>query len=258
MLFNTQEMLRRRIEHNVELQHAIELQGQRMANIELMDLKHQQPNNPLPPRFRGGISIPSPRQSHFINENVASSNPDALQGSDISSDLHYYYFFLVISESPRNSYSHKLCCYLLQSLTTGKKHQKLLKPMMRIRSLKKLSVYLITTFAMVIETSIQLTMTLILMKGTQCFSWLCISLPGNEKSNYVSLYKYPAWIPVLKFQFLFKYTFTWFCYVWHGSSLEHILPDTLFASPTKSAAEHHSSFSLASSEADNPPINTSL
>lgn len=98
MLFNTQEMLRRRMEQKAELQHAIELQGQRMANIELMDLKYQQPNNPFPPRFRAGVSIPSPRQSQlFISENAASydgANPDVLQGPDISSDTSCVLNFL--------------------------------------------------------------------------------------------------------------------------------------------------------------------
>lgn len=173
MLFNTQEMLRRRMEQKAELQHAIELQGQRMANMELMDLKYQQPNNPFLPRFRAGVSIPSPRQSQFfISEHAASfdgANPDVLQEFDDWQETSK-----AVEADDENS----------------------------------------------------------ALEETECFSYNNVS-NGHIDQHVNDDDSYPH------------------------ESLEHILPDTLFASPTKSAAERHSAFTLASSEADNPLINTS-
>lgn len=46
MLYNTQEMLlRRKLEEQADLEQAIELQGRRMMNLQLLDLKNHQQNN---------------------------------------------------------------------------------------------------------------------------------------------------------------------------------------------------------------------
>lgn len=76
MLFNTQEMmLRRKLEQEVELQHAIELQGRRMMNLQLMDLKNQHHNHHLMQGFRAGLPMSSPRQSQFLmNQNFISAS----------------------------------------------------------------------------------------------------------------------------------------------------------------------------------------
>lgn len=79
MLFNTQEMmLRRKLEQEVELQHAIELQGRRMMNLQLMDLKNLHQNHHLMQGFRAGLPMSSPRQSQFLmNQNFISA-PDGM------------------------------------------------------------------------------------------------------------------------------------------------------------------------------------
>ncbi|XVF47328.1 hypothetical protein PTKIN_Ptkin03bG0100700 [Pterospermum kingtungense] len=64
MFYNTQEMLlRRKLEEQADLQQAIELQGRRLMNLQLMDLK-----NPHHSQFHHGWStgspIPSPTVSH--------------------------------------------------------------------------------------------------------------------------------------------------------------------------------------------------
>ncbi|XP_042003408.1 zinc finger CCCH domain-containing protein 22-like isoform X2 [Salvia splendens] len=71
MLFNTPEMmLRRKLEQEAELQHAIELQERRIMNLQLMDLKNHQHNHHLLQGFRAGIPMSSPRQSQFLmNQN---------------------------------------------------------------------------------------------------------------------------------------------------------------------------------------------
>ncbi|XP_057790189.1 zinc finger CCCH domain-containing protein 22-like [Salvia miltiorrhiza] len=75
MLFNTQEMmLRRKLEQEAEIQHAIELQGRRIMNLHLMDLKNQHHNHHLLQGFRAGIPMSSPRQSQFLmNQNFIPS-----------------------------------------------------------------------------------------------------------------------------------------------------------------------------------------
>lgn len=91
MLFNTQEMmLRRKLEQEAELQHAIELQGRRMMNLQLMDLKHQQHNHHLLPSFRAGIPISSPRQSQFLmNQNLTAAS-DSINQEDSEGYLIYF------------------------------------------------------------------------------------------------------------------------------------------------------------------------
>ncbi|KAG8388971.1 hypothetical protein BUALT_Bualt02G0180700 [Buddleja alternifolia] len=73
MLMSTQEiMLRRKLEQEAELQHTIELQNRRMMNLQLMDLKNQNPNHNLMPNF----PISSPRQAQLLMNQkfTASSN----------------------------------------------------------------------------------------------------------------------------------------------------------------------------------------
>ncbi|KAL6564780.1 hypothetical protein OROMI_016230 [Orobanche minor] len=91
MLFNTQEMmLRRKLEQEAELQHAIELQGRRLMNLQLMDLKNQHNNHHLLPSFRGAaVPISSPRRAqlfmsqNFIptSENTNHENSEEFDGS---------------------------------------------------------------------------------------------------------------------------------------------------------------------------------
>ncbi|KAL3828214.1 hypothetical protein ACJIZ3_017016 [Penstemon smallii] len=73
MLMNTQEMmLRKKMEHEVELQHAIELQGRRIMNLQLMDMKNQHRNHPhFLPSFLTGGPISSPR---LMNQNTNLSS----------------------------------------------------------------------------------------------------------------------------------------------------------------------------------------
>lgn len=88
MLFSTQEiMLRRKLEQEAELQHALELQGRRMMNLQLMDLKNQHHNHHhLLQGFRAGIPMSSPRQSQFLmNQNFMAAsdglNQENFEGS---------------------------------------------------------------------------------------------------------------------------------------------------------------------------------
>ncbi|KAL7113478.1 hypothetical protein ACP275_04G063600 [Erythranthe tilingii] len=79
MLMSPQEMmLRRKLEQEAELQHAIELQGRRMMNLQLMDLKNNDnlSYHNYPRRFPAGIPFSSsPTQSQFlINQHVTTSS----------------------------------------------------------------------------------------------------------------------------------------------------------------------------------------
>ncbi|XP_075506295.1 zinc finger CCCH domain-containing protein 53-like isoform X2 [Primulina tabacum] len=76
MLLNSQEtMLRRKLEQETELQHAVELQGRRMMNLQLMDLKNQQHGHRFVPSLPSGLPISSPRQSQMlINHNLSVSS----------------------------------------------------------------------------------------------------------------------------------------------------------------------------------------
>ncbi|XP_073144440.1 zinc finger CCCH domain-containing protein 46-like [Henckelia pumila] len=68
MLLNSREtMLRRKIEKEAELQHAVELQGRRMMNLRLMDLKNQ-------PQMDNFFPVSSPRRSQLINQNILVSS----------------------------------------------------------------------------------------------------------------------------------------------------------------------------------------
>lgn len=81
MLFTAQElMLRRKLEQEAELQHALELQGRRMMNLQLMDLKNQHHNHHLLQGFRAGIPMSSPRQSQFLmNQNFMAASDGSNQ-----------------------------------------------------------------------------------------------------------------------------------------------------------------------------------
>ncbi|KAL1555228.1 zinc finger CCCH domain-containing protein 22-like [Salvia divinorum] len=89
MLFNTQEMmLRRKLEQEAELQHAIELQGRRIMNLQLMDLKNHQHNHHLLQGFRAGIPLSSPRQSQFLmNQNFIPDGLNQENSEDKSPNL---------------------------------------------------------------------------------------------------------------------------------------------------------------------------
>ncbi|XP_075500724.1 zinc finger CCCH domain-containing protein 46-like [Primulina tabacum] len=68
MLLNSQEMmLRRKMEKEAELQHALELQERRMANLRLLDLKNQ-------PQMHNFFPVFAPRWSQLINHNILVSS----------------------------------------------------------------------------------------------------------------------------------------------------------------------------------------
>ncbi|CAA0805826.1 Zinc finger CCCH domain-containing protein 55 [Striga hermonthica] len=178
MLFNAQEMiLRRKLEQEAELQHAIELQGRRMMSLQLMDLKNSHNNNHFLPGIRGsGVPISSPRQARlFMNQNFNHSSDEAkLEKSEDFDGSQEAVKSLPIETD------HNLLREVTESLSNKQQQQQ------------------------------------------QC--------SNNDDSIY----------PERK------------------NSLEHVLPDNLFASPTKLAAEHNSVFSQASaSTADNIPVTIS-
>ncbi|KAK6144063.1 hypothetical protein DH2020_020883 [Rehmannia glutinosa] len=171
MLFNTQElMLRRKLEQEEELRRAIEFQGRRMTNLQLLDMKNQQHSHRFRPSLFTGLPIPSPRQSQLLmSQNVIDSSDASNQ--DVSQDFDNGQLAL---KSP--------------------------------------------AFAEVTGFS----------ENNNIFS-------GNRHGH---VNDDDSYLP---------------------ESLEHALPDNLFASPTKFAAENQSIFSHASAEADNsiPETNTS-
>ncbi|XP_073064805.1 zinc finger CCCH domain-containing protein 46-like isoform X2 [Primulina eburnea] len=68
MLLNSQEMmLRRKMEKEAELQHAVELQGKRMMNLRLTDLKNQ-------PQMHNFFPVSSPRRTQLTNQNILVSS----------------------------------------------------------------------------------------------------------------------------------------------------------------------------------------
>ena len=79
MFYNTQEMmLRRKLEEQADLQQAIELQGRRLMNLQLLDLKNHQHQNHLH-NLSGGAPVASPTQSSIHN------NQTLVLPSDINS-----------------------------------------------------------------------------------------------------------------------------------------------------------------------------
>jgi hypothetical protein len=61
MFYNTQEMLRRKLEEEADLQQAIELQERRLLNLQLLDLKNHRQH-----RYFHGLSTGSPLPSPTI------------------------------------------------------------------------------------------------------------------------------------------------------------------------------------------------
>uniref|UniRef100_A0A2P2JS18 Nucleic acid binding protein n=1 Tax=Rhizophora mucronata TaxID=61149 RepID=A0A2P2JS18_RHIMU len=86
MFYNTQEiLLRRKLEEQADLQQAIELQGRRLINLQLLDLK----NHTFSPHqyFRGlssGSPLSSPTLSRTPTSNTQSIilSPDAIKDGD--------------------------------------------------------------------------------------------------------------------------------------------------------------------------------
>ncbi|CAA3006144.1 zinc finger CCCH domain-containing 22-like [Olea europaea subsp. europaea] len=72
MFYNAQEMmLQRKMEQEAEVQHAIDLQGRRVMNMQLMDLKNQHHNNHFLPNLSASAPIGSPIQSQLqMNQNL--------------------------------------------------------------------------------------------------------------------------------------------------------------------------------------------
>ncbi|KAK9273682.1 hypothetical protein L1049_018492 [Liquidambar formosana] len=72
MFYNAHEMmLRRKLEEQADLQQAIELQGRRMMNLRLLDLKNHQHHHQFQHNLSAVAPIPSPTQSHTqVNQNL--------------------------------------------------------------------------------------------------------------------------------------------------------------------------------------------
>ncbi|XP_055833820.1 zinc finger CCCH domain-containing protein 53-like isoform X2 [Solanum dulcamara] len=174
MLYNSHEMmLRRKIEQEAELQQAIELQGRRLMNLQLLDLKSQHRNDHFPPSLSPGLPTASQMQFHSQNNhNLVPVSSDIDQEIPAeSNDTH------VATKAPPNAADEKVPQEMLP-----------------------------TDFG----------------NGSS-------SKEQTANTDYSNLQE----------------------------SLEHILPDNLFASPTKSAAEHQASFSTDSAEAGvSSPITT--
>ncbi|KAK4419591.1 Zinc finger CCCH domain-containing protein 53 [Sesamum alatum] len=84
MLFSPQEMmLRRKLEQEAELQHAIELQGRRMMNLQLMDLKNQNHNHHYLQSFQPGIPYSSPRQSQLLMNQHVTTSSDSINQEEL-------------------------------------------------------------------------------------------------------------------------------------------------------------------------------
>ncbi|XP_011080366.1 zinc finger CCCH domain-containing protein 22-like [Sesamum indicum] len=151
MLFSPQEMmLRRKLEQEAELQHAIELQGRRMMNLQLMDLKNQNHNHHYLQSIQPGIPYSSPRQSRLLMNQHVTTSSDSINQEESE-------------DACQEAVDEKLVTERTESFTNNR---------------------------------------------------------ANADESDLE------------------------------ESLEHILPDNLFASPTKLAAEKHSVFSQASAPAD--------
>lgn len=84
MLYNTQEMLlRRKLEEQVELQQAIELQGRRMMNLQLPDLNDRMHHHHRSLSVGSPVPLPPQPDAH-INQNVTipsdCSNQEIAEG----------------------------------------------------------------------------------------------------------------------------------------------------------------------------------
>ncbi|XP_016448437.2 zinc finger CCCH domain-containing protein 46 isoform X2 [Nicotiana tabacum] len=174
MFYNSHEMmLRRKLEQEAELQQAIELQGRRLMNLQLMDLKNQHRNDHFPSSLSASLPTASEMQFHSQNSHslVPLSNGIDEEIPAENNDIHE------ATKAPYNASDEKVSQEMLPSdigNENGSKEQ----------------------------------------------------TANTDDSNL-------------------------------QESLEHILPDNLFASPTKSAAEHQASFSTDSAEAGvRSPITT--
>lgn len=78
MFYNTQEMmLRRKLEQEAELQQAIELQGRRLMNLQIVDLKNHHHAHPFHPGILQGVALPSPsRPLSQINQDLTLLSDD--------------------------------------------------------------------------------------------------------------------------------------------------------------------------------------
>ncbi|KAL3324640.1 hypothetical protein AABB24_038656 [Solanum stoloniferum] len=174
MLYNSHEMmLRRKLEQEAELQQAIELQGRRLMNLQLLDLKNQHRNDHFPPSLSPGLPTASQMQFHSQNNHnlVPVSNDIDQEVPSESNDTHE------ATKAPHNAADEKVPQEMLP-----------------------------TDFGNGSSSKEQTT--------------------NIDNSNI-------------------------------QESLEHILPDNLFASPTKSAAENQAVFSTDSAEAGvSSPITT--
>ncbi|KAK2986109.1 hypothetical protein RJ640_024608 [Escallonia rubra] len=176
MFYNNQEMmLRRKLEEQAELQQAMELQGRRLMNFQLSDLKNHQLNHQFHPNLLPAVPIPSPTRSHGQMNQRLMLPPDCVEqefseddnggpDADDSATLIVEQVPLEVNEASDNYDS----------------------------------------------------------KGT-----------SNQKEESSNLEHSDL-----------------------NESLEHILPDCLFASPTKLSADHQSLFSTASVETDDSPPTT--
>lgn len=94
MFYNTQEMmLRRKLEQEAELQQAIELQGRRLMNMQLMDLKNHHHNHHFQPSMMAGISSPNMSQSQANQSHILPRdgiNMEVPEGLLIKSHMSQY------------------------------------------------------------------------------------------------------------------------------------------------------------------------
>ncbi|XP_057790191.1 zinc finger CCCH domain-containing protein 53-like [Salvia miltiorrhiza] len=98
LMFSPQEMiLRKKLEHEAELQHAIELEGQRMLRLQLRDLKAQNHNNHYMQMFPSGVPYSSPRTSQLLmNQHVTASShaineDDPEESNDAAADEKFVF-----------------------------------------------------------------------------------------------------------------------------------------------------------------------
>lgn len=70
MFYDTHEMLRRKLEEQADLQQAVELQGTRLTNLQLLDLS----NCYRPHQYHHNLSLASPFPSSTLSQ--APNNQD--------------------------------------------------------------------------------------------------------------------------------------------------------------------------------------